>query len=251
MRRMLTLWCLVVFIVAMLAGCAEPVRFSGSQLEDEYQKLEDKMQNEAFASQAEMHRAYAKLFESISKGSAADADKLASLVRKITGDAYAFEDGDVFSLAADFSKAYAMFADGAKTGILDLTVQKGTSPKIEIAYLADVRYSVKMISAGEMWQDGEFTTAYNGELGAYVVEIAFYDSEAGKAFLEKYPQNKVHDLGKLFASDAPVSLKGSYNATHGYTVYIGSDAPFHVAEQAVTTPGWPMGTISVSLIPEA
>lgn len=81
-----------------------------------------------------------------------------------------------------------------KTGILDLTVRKGTAPKIEIAYLADERYSVKMINVGGMWQDGEFTTAYDGELGAYVVEIAFYDSEEGKAFLGKYPQNKMHDL---------------------------------------------------------
>lgn len=233
-----------MIIPILISGCGRFGRYSYSRIAQEYQELD---LSDA-ASKKESYTALAEIFEKIGKGSASETEKLAELVREITDGSVSFPDEEVFQLAQDYAQLFSELAAGAEDGLQDLEVTDGagSATELKIGYLGEVRYSVRMVESGGTWYHGDQKVPYGGELGNYLLEIAFYDTEPCSKFVEGYPHRAIHQIGKL-SNGGALSLMGELTSDHGYMLYVGCDSPFSVEEQDHVTLGRPIGSVSVKL----
>lgn len=194
--------------------------------------------------------AYAKLFRAISVGEKNEANQFADLLREITNNSIEFNDNEVFSIAAECEKVFSGLAKGnIEIGLQDVTVNNSNKHiTLEITYIGEISYAIKKVTDLDGWYVGEQLMPYNGELGTYTFEIAFFDQSPSREFISRYPTNSIHELcTSLPDIECSFNFKGVFTPEHGYTVYIGCDTPFEIQELGQIISNCPMGKIEIPI----
>ena len=222
---------MTVLTLTFMCGCASSA-YTCQTAEKEYAALKEQAESSSLTDE-ERYLMYARIFENISSGNTAQAGEFAELLRTMTDHTAEFSDEEVFHLAKDYAKLFNQLAeDSTVLGINDIRFK--SSAQILIDYYGEIRYSVNMMDIQDPWHNGDYTVPYDGSLGKYRMQITFYDSDPSVQFIGKYLPNQVHKLADF--SGYSVNIKYVYTPDHGFILYIGSDRPFHVQAQDVTTP---------------
>lgn len=247
----------LLLIPVLLCGCTDSKTYSYSDADKEIRQLQSKIASDDKLTK-ETYFAIARIFRIISNGEPVEADQFANLTRELIKDAVKFKNEEVFTLAADFEKAYTDLGDGKTPGIQTLKLRKNREAKVEIRidYLGELLYSVEMVKIGDGWYgENEYSKVlYNGALGEYLLAIRIGDTRPSDEFVKTYPCNEIHKLGTV--SDGSIfskvkhdiKLKWINTDVSSYVIYIGSDMPFSVEEQRATKVNWPIGAVSIKLI---
>ena len=243
-----TFWVIVVALISCIAMAVcfltDPIvqAQAGSYryVEEEFEKFQAA---ESTMTDQERYLAYADLFQLISEGARNEAEQFAELFRTITNNQDPFPyvtsscATDVFPVAKIYGNAYTRLATGTSLGTYFTAVYTGnTHGTISVWYLGAMQYSVKMINVGESWNQHHTNLAvpYDGSLGKYLVEIAFYDSGS---ISQKPPDRSLTTYSQRIAG-AKWDIKSSYCFTdlpsRNCKLYFGCDLPFHVEEQPLT-----------------
>ncbi|PWM42884.1 MAG: hypothetical protein DBX47_07725 [Clostridiales bacterium] len=194
------------------------------------------------------------MFERISKGSSANAEDYAQLVKEITKGTVEFNKNEVFSLSENFAAFYEKIADGFDDfGVQDIKIVEEIFGKRDlcIEYIAIYGYSVRILNEDERLFYGEHPDVREEPadlMGKYRVEISFYDSEAASELIKKYGGNKIHEF-----EEVPESSKSKFKIRMGnpddstFIIYIGSDEPIKIKEQDYIKVNYPMGSIKIPI----
>lgn len=135
-------------------------------------------------------------------------------------------------------------------GLQSISVSEKTSGELSlrVGYVDSRGYSTRIMDEEDQEYVGDYLVDYDQSLGKYRVEIAFYDTVAAEKFCKQYTPGKTYELTK-FPGDSqnPLKFKGVYTPGHKFILYIGSDVPLEIKEQAFTELVLPIGTLNFTI----
>ena len=135
-------------------------------------------------------------------------------------------------------------------GLQSLSISEKTSGELSlrVGYVDSRGYSTRIMGEKDQEYSGDYLVDYDNSLGKHRVEITFYDTVAAEKFREKYTPGQTYVLTNFPGeSQNPLKLKGVYTPGHKFILYIGSDTPLEIKEQAFTELSMPIGTLNLTI----
>lgn len=244
----------VVLLSTIIFMSANSSRKPLNIIESKYNGIMQQLEENDVATEKDKRKTaleFSELFSDISIGSIKEQSEYADLFRKITNNAYDFDDSEVFVISAQLSKLYDQMARGEEDfGIQDIKVVSdglGGSSFV-ISYIDAIGYSARVMKEDDEEYQGDYLTEYDGTLGKYRVEISIYDTNPSDQFLEKYPVGKICELeSAVQESIGNLKMKCVYTPDHAFVIYIGSNKPIYIEETDYTKIRLPMGDIKIDI----
>lgn len=225
----------VVLILAVLFVAAYSSRIPLSRINEKYNEISEKLSNGNITEEEEkkLQLELSELFLDISLGKKETQSAYAELLRKITNNAYEFDDGEVFQLASQLHELMKTMEEKGKDvlGVQDIKMATDAlgNNSLIVSYMGVERYSVRMMDeAEEEYTMGDYTSEYNGDLGKYRIEIMFYDSGSSVHFRELYPVGEVCEPEYNDTMSQTLKFRCAYTPDHAFVIYVGSNEPINV-----------------------